>query len=114
MAKPSASKAEKEHMDAVAQLGCIVHLCGGPATIHHCGTHMGGGRCHFCVLPLCHYHHQGPEGIDGKVISKPQWETRFGTEEELLEVIAKLLGKPRHVHLSKVVPRPSCVSALSI
>lgn len=100
-------------MDAVASLGCIVHLCVAPATIHHCGTHMGGGRCHLCVLPLCWHHHQGPEGIDGKVMSAPQWEKRFGSEDELLDQVSRLLGRPRHRHVSKVVPRRICIPPLS-
>jgi len=83
--------ADKEHMDKVSQLGCRVCINLGyirlgecPAGIHHTGTYMGGGRTHKRVLALCHEHHQGKEGIDGKHMSKRQWEAKFGTEEELL------------------------------
>lgn len=69
-------------MDKVASLGCLI--CHGPATIHHCGTYMGGGRDHMKVLPLCWHHHLGPEGIDGKHMGKRVWEAKYGTEEELL------------------------------
>ncbi len=69
-------------MGKVAALGCIV--CGAEATIHHCGTYMGGGRNHKRVIPLCHYHHQGEEGIDGKRMGKRVWEEKYGTEESLL------------------------------
>lgn len=86
-----ATKAEKAHMDKVAQLGCIIKKCGGPATIHHCGTYMGGGRDHMKVLPLCWPHHLGREGIDGKQMSKRAWEQKYGTEEELLAKVEKLL-----------------------
>lgn len=81
-------------MDRVAALGCIVcrNLRLGlgltPATIHHCGTHMGGGRNHMRVLPLCHEHHQGKEGIDGKHMSKRAWQEKYGTEDQLLGQIA--------------------------
>lgn len=82
---------ERLHMDRVAALGCLI--CYSPATIHHCGTHMGGGRDHMRVVPLCWAHHLGPEGIDGKKISKRQWEEKYGTEEELLQRVKKLLGQ---------------------
>ena len=82
--------AEKRHMDRVASLGCII--CGLPATIHHCGTYMGGGRNHKRVLPLCWPHHLGPEGIDGKRISKREWEHRYGKESELLEKVENILN----------------------
>lgn len=79
-------------MDRVASLGCIVcrRLTGifTPAGIHHCGTYMGGGRDHMRTLPLCNEHHQGKEGIDGKHMSKRAWEAKYGTEEQLLEVVA--------------------------
>lgn len=88
MKKP-ATASEKEHMRRVAELGCIV--CGNEATIHHCGTYMGGGRDHMRVIPLCWYHHQGPEGIDGKRMGKRVWESKYGTEESLLEEVNQTL-----------------------
>ena len=82
--------AEKNHMNRVAALGCII--CGANATIHHCGTYMGGGRNHMRVLPLCPNHHQGPKGIDGKQTGKRVWEGIFGTEEQLLAQVNSELG----------------------
>lgn len=77
------TKAEKLHMNKVAALGCII--CKGPATIHHTGCYIGGGRNHMKVIPLCEKHHLfGPDAIDGKIISKRQWEAKYGTEEDLL------------------------------
>lgn len=82
-------------MDSVAMIGCIAcrNLGYGyvPAGIHHCGTYMGGGRDHMKTLGLCHEHHQGPEGIDGKRMGKRQWEAKYGTEEELLQQTQRLL-----------------------
>ena len=76
-------------MDAVASLDRIVCRNVGysysPATIHHCGTHMGGGRNNLRVLPLCPAHNQRLEGIDGKAMSKRQWEAKYGTEETFSE-----------------------------
>lgn len=36
------------------------------------------------VIPLCWGHHQGPEGIDGQKLSKRQWQSKYGTEVELM------------------------------
>lgn len=89
-----ANKKEKHHMDRVARLGCIIPSCGKPATIHHCKTYMGGGRNHLRVLPLCPSHHLfGPEAIDGKIISKRQWEQRYGSETSLLAYVDFLLNE---------------------
>lgn len=79
-------------MDRVAALGCIVRGCGCEATIHHCGTYMGGGRDHMKVIPLCHGHHQGPEGIDGKKMGKRVWEAKYGEEEYFLSMVEWLLA----------------------
>lgn len=99
MSKP-ANKAERAHMGRVAALGCIAGVCGATAMIHHCGTYMGGGRNHMRVLPLCWHHHQGPDGIDGKKISKRQWEARYGTEEELLDRVDWLLRESPNVFIA--------------
>jgi hypothetical protein len=54
---------------------------------------MGGGRDHGKVIPICHEHHQGPEGIDGKKMGKRVWEAKYGTEEFYLEHVAWLLNE---------------------
>lgn len=78
------TKAEKQHMDKVAQLCCCARGCGrpGPSTVHHIDTYMGGGRDHFKTIPLCWPHHLGPQGIDGKRMGKRVWEAKYGTEHE--------------------------------
>ena len=79
-------------MALVARLGCMVgHGCEGRITIHHCGTYMGGGRDHKRIIGLCWLHHLGPAGIDGKQMSKRQWEAKYGTEEQLMAKLQKLL-----------------------
>jgi hypothetical protein len=86
------TKAEKAHIDAVVRSGCIIcrEFLGvySPATAHHTGTYMGGGRDHMKVLGLCYQHHQG--GPPGVAIhkGKARWEEAFGTEEELLAITA--------------------------
>lgn len=83
-------------MEAVAQLPCIVSTCGAwPVTIHHCGTGGGGRRDHMKVLPLCHHHHLGREGIDSvctpKPYSKRTWQEKYGREDDLLEIVKQQL-----------------------
>lgn len=86
-----ATPAQKRRMDRVAALGCLI--CQSPAIIHHTGTHLGGGRDHDYVIPLCPRHHQ--YGGDGVSIhdNRASWQKIHGTEEELLEKIAILLGE---------------------
>jgi hypothetical protein len=53
----------KQHMAAIAQLGCLV--CGGPATVHHVTSTKSGGRVSrsdYLVAPLCGKHHQIQHG----------------------------------------------------
>jgi len=88
MSKP-ATAAQKRRMGVIAELGCII--CGSPACIHHTGTHLGGGRDHDKVIPLCPRHHQyHGDGIsfhDNKTI----WQEIHGTEQELLEKVKRML-----------------------
>ena len=95
MKKP-ATKAEKEHMGRVAELGCIVEesgqRCGRNAEIHH--VYNGGIRAsHFDVLALCPTHHRN--GGFGEAVhnGKRTWEARYGTERELLKRVNRLLDR---------------------
>lgn len=89
MAK-AATAAEKRNFSRVADLGCII--CGGIANIHHCHTHMGGGRDHSKVIPLCVLHHTGGgEGVAFHA-NKTAWERIHGTEAQLMRRVVFLLG----------------------
>ena len=87
--------AERRHMDAVAELGCVV--CRrefgvfSPAAIHHTDGKTKPGA-HFLVLPLCGAHHQtGGYGVAihaGRV----EWERRYGTQAELMAWIEAQLA----------------------
>ena len=83
-----ATKAERLHMDKVAQLGCYV--CKGPATLHHIRNNgkgnvgMGRRSSHFEVIPLCFEHHQGCTGIH---LDKKNFEEKYGTEAKILEAV---------------------------
>ncbi|MDY0036706.1 MAG: Ref family recombination enhancement nuclease [Zoogloea oleivorans] len=95
------TKAEKAHMDRVAQLGCI--LCrrngyhGTPAELHHPRTGTGAGRraAHTDVIPLCPYHHRSSnEALHA--MGRKAWERHHGiTELELLDETRKALEAAR-------------------
>lgn len=89
---------EKKHWQRIANIPCIVgpegcNYRGLPVTIHHCGTGAGGRKNHMKVLPLCWEHHLGKEGIDGKRISKREWQLRYGQEDILLLRVARRLKR---------------------
>lgn len=92
--KPNAE--ELRHWEKVVHQPCVAGPfgCGGRMTIHHCFTGGGGRKNHMLVLPLCHEHHQGRDGIDGRVISKKQWQEKHGSEAELLALLDERLKTP--------------------
>lgn len=61
-----ATKAEKRHMDRVAQLPCA--LCGSHGVqVHHIreGQGMSQRASNWLVVPLCTSCHTGPQGVHG-------------------------------------------------
>jgi hypothetical protein len=85
------TKAEKEHMNRVAELGWMSgHQ---PAGTHHLRTGMGMAQrnTNFNVIPLCPLHHR--TGGYGTAIHAgiKAFEKNFGTESQLLERVNKLL-----------------------
>ena len=61
-----------------------------PAAIHHTDGKTKP-EAHFKVLPLCAAHHQhGGYGV-ALHAGKAQFESRYGTEEELLQWVAERL-----------------------
>ena len=87
------TKAEKEWMGKVADMGCIIclneHHVFSPAAIHHIDGKTKEGA-HLRILPLCWLHHQSGRN-DIECVSrhphKAEFERRYGTENELLEQI---------------------------
>ncbi len=65
------TKAEKLHLNRVAELGCAVCRRLGygetPAEIHHPrrGTGMGQRAQHQDAIPMCTEHHRGNTGLHG-------------------------------------------------
>ena len=93
------TKAEKEHLTKLVDLGCICcrlnGFYGSPAEVHHirAGTGMGRKSSHFDALPICPAHHRGTMGLSVPSIhgSKNAFIAAFGTEAELLELTKSLL-----------------------
>ena len=84
------TKAEREHMGAVAALGCVVcrNLGFGatPAEVHHIGNGAIGKKAsNFETIGLCPTHHRnGGHGVAVHA-GRKAFEANFGTERELLE-----------------------------
>ena len=85
-----ATKAERDHMGAVAALGCVVcrNLGFGetPAEVHHIGNGtLGKKASNYETIPLCDAHHRnGGHGVAVHA-GRKTFEARYGTERELLE-----------------------------
>ena len=85
-----ATKAERDHMGAVAALGCVVcrNLGFGetPAEVHHIGNGtLGKKASNYETIPLCEIHHRnGGHGVAVHA-GRKTFEARYGTERELLE-----------------------------
>jgi hypothetical protein len=88
------TKAEKEWMDKIVRLGCIVCRTQNrgyvPALPHHLLNESGHRIGHMHTIPLCDPgHHQGAPKSSGEVSRHPnkaRFEAKYGTEEFLLEV----------------------------
>lgn len=89
MTARGANAAERRYWSRVVACGCIVGPlgCAGRVTIHHCFTGGGGRKNHKLVLPLCWGHHLGPDGIDGKRLSKREWQEKHGAESYLMRLL---------------------------
>ena len=90
------TKAER-HMQRVSELPCVACLQMGYTNygvhVHH--VLRNGQRIDdFHVIPICPPHHNGGENHEGWVSRHPwkrEFEARYGTEQELLEMVDKLL-----------------------
>ena len=89
----------KKDFGRIAELGCIVcrnvHGVITPAMIHHATgikyRSMGKKASNDHVMPLCHNHHQGAQGIH--TIGMRPWESMFGTQESLIKQTQMLLDR---------------------
>lgn len=91
------TKAERKFLDRVAAMGCLICRKLGypdsPACIHHQRSGVGKAQraSNYQVIPLCHFHHQGQEGIHHMGLRA--WEKHFGiTEVELVAQVQHEVG----------------------
>ena len=89
--------AERKHLAALANLGCIVcrnigHY-GTHPEIHHLRTGMGTGQrnSHYNAIPLCHVHHRTGNYGTAFHAGQAAFEKNFGTELELWAQVQELL-----------------------
>lgn len=95
------TKAERQHLDRVASMGCIACSMMGfydtPAEIHHIRSGVGKGRraSNFETIGLCPAHHRGTAGLKVPSIhgSPHAFVQSFGTERQLLDLVNARLGK---------------------
>jgi hypothetical protein len=91
-------KAEREHLNKVAELGCIVCYNNGypdsEAEIHHINARgMGMRSDNYSVIPLCPYHHRNGgygEAVHAGLVA---FEKNYGTEAELLKQVRERVGQ---------------------
>lgn len=99
MKSHTATSEEREWMDAITQLGCIVCRLefgvSSPSEVHHLeGKVKAGG--HLLTIPLCYNHHRGGMATPMCVSRHPykaQFEARYGTEKYLHDETKKLIHK---------------------
>ena len=93
------TKSEKDYLNRLAALGCIVcrneGLYGVAAEIHHIrdGQGMGQRGSHYETVPLC-ASRTGGYGIAFHA-GKKAWEARYGTERALMEQALALVVAER-------------------
>lgn len=103
MPKKPATKAERDWMSRVANLGCIVcseclSINDSPAEIHHLTGIAGLGKkaSNREIIPLCAPHHRiGGNGVAFHATVKRVWEDMFKPQIELLELTKELLNGSR-------------------
>lgn len=92
------TKKEKQWLNKIGELGCIVcrihHGVFSPASPHHIEGRVKPGA-HFKTIPLCFNHHQADdsypeyESVHG---NKYLFEERYGTQWELLEKTKEIVN----------------------
>lgn len=97
--KRTPTKEERAWMDAITALGCIACLIDGrervPGAVHHIlrGGHRIGHSHTICLCDPGHHQHGQQMGLISRHPWKAQFEARYGTEAELLELTKKIVSK---------------------
>lgn len=89
----SATKSEKEHLNRVVALGCLI--CGNQAEVHHILEGRASQRkvSHFETIPLCPRHHRtGGHGIAIHAGAET-WRRIYGSEKEMLERTNRIIDE---------------------
>lgn len=95
MGKKAKTTKEKQWMNRVADLGCLI--CGNNhVVLHHITTlrrGFGTKSSNYAVLPLCFNHHDAK--IKGESIHEDVnlWESKYGSQISLLEGVYNQLGE---------------------
>ena len=82
------TKAEKQYMGRVADLGCAVcrrmGYPGTPAELHHkrAGQGLSNRASNWQVIPLCPEHHRGSTGVHG--LGTRGFAKHWGYDEDAL------------------------------
>ncbi len=86
------TKAEKSWKSKLADMACLIcerlygQHTGGNVTLHHIRTGGWGKGDYTTLIPLCHNHHQGSEGIH--TLGTKAWERAFNvSQKDLLELV---------------------------
>jgi hypothetical protein len=94
----ASARAEQEHKDALAQLGCMVcrrlfpTLEPGPVELHHLRGGGWGKGDYTTLIPLCFFHHRGATGVHG--LGTKGFAHHYGfTQADLLSDARALIGE---------------------
>jgi len=91
MKKRAATQKEKDYMDDVRALGCLI--CRRYAQIHHVTGHAYGSRSNMRVLPLCADHHQNNAYGHALHNGTKTFESNYGTQAEMLAEVNRRLAE---------------------
>jgi len=97
--KRNPTVAEQTWMDAITDLGCIACSIEGrervTGAVHHIlrGGHRIGHMHTICLCDPGHHQNGQPMGLISRHPWKAQFEARYGTESELLELTKKIVSK---------------------
>jgi len=85
----------KKHLKEVAELGCII--CGKEACAHHITGHGDSGTgtkpSDALVMPLCHNHHTGRDGVHK--VGVLAWESAYGSQWKMIAETLAMIKEGR-------------------